>query len=377
MKTNVYLIVHLTTVHNPGDTRILRRECASLACLDKYRVVLLNGQGVDREQLGVRISSFGKFGSRWGRLTFGGWKAYRAAVALQADLYHIHDPELLVVAYALKRRGFKVVFDCHEDFARKAHARSWIPGPFRSLFGFIFTRLAHVIVPKLDGLIAAAPHIEKSLPAVRSSSIGNLPSVDYIRRGTENVERQKDLILYTGGITPNRGIEEVANGLVKYCRLPWRLVILGRNDENVSDRMALVLDDQRISYAGPVDFDEVVKYMGRAAVGVVCNQNRFDYEKALPNKLFEYMAAGLPVVCSDFQHWRRLVDESGAGLVCRSEDPESIAEAIGRILQDPAMGEEMGKCGRAMVSDNLCWEKEVEKLYAFYEEILANEDVPA
>jgi len=377
VKDNVYLIVHITTVHQPEDTRILRRECASLACLEKYRVVLLNGQGVDRDQFGVRISSFGDFGSRWKRLIFGGWKAYKAAVDLQADLYHIHDPELLVVAYALKQHGFRVIFDCHEDFARKVHARSWIPGPFRSLFGFVFCRLAHAIVPKLDGLIAAASHIEKALPSVRSATIGNLPRVDYIVRGSNQVVRQQDLVLYTGGITPNRGIEQVANGLVTYCQVPWRLMILGRNDQSVSRRMASILADKRISYIGQVDFDEVVAYMGRAAVGVVCNQNRFDYEKALPNKLFEYMAAGLPVVCSDFQHWRRLVDESGAGLVCRSEDPESIADAIGRILQEPDLGNRMGKRGRAMVSDNLCWEKEVEKLYAIYEEILANDDVSA
>jgi glycosyltransferase involved in cell wall biosynthesis len=363
-------VVHLTTVHDPYDTRILRRECAMLARGDALEVLLLNAKGVRDRMDGVEIVPFDSAGPRWRRITVSTWKALRAARSMNADLYHLHDPELLPAALALKLSGRRVVYDCHENFVEKARARSWIPRPLRGLYGSAYGWLARRILPRLDGLVAATEGIAAELPARRTVILRNLPDLQAITAGLAGTTRQPGLVLYTGGLTPNRGIEQVVAGLLGHCRTDWKLVIVGREDPQVRLRQQDALRDERIEFRGPVAFPEVVRLMGTAAVGVVCNQARFDYQHALPNKLFEYMAAGLPVICSDFPQWRAIVDGYGCGVLCDSGDPASIGRAVESVLRDPEGARLMGCRGQAAVAESLSLEPEVQRLRRLYGEIL-------
>ena len=365
-----HTIVHLTTVHDPYDTRILRRECATLARQGGLELRLLNAKGVRAQVDGVHIEPVDVARPRWGRMTVSAWKALRAARASGADLFHLHDPELLPVGLALKMSGRKVVYDCHENYAEKAKARGWIPRPLRGLLGGLYEFAVRRILPRLDGLVAATAGIAARLPARRSVVVRNLPDLDAIRAGIAGTARQPGLVLYTGGLTPNRGIEQVVPGLVGHCDADWKLVIVGSADAGVRGRLQAQLADGRIDYRGRVDFGEVMRLMGSAAVGVVCNQARFDYQNALPNKLFEYMAAGLPVVCSDFPQWRELVETYRCGVLCDPGDPASIGRAVEALLKDPERARLMGLRGQAAVEESLSLEPEVRKLRELYEEIL-------
>jgi glycosyltransferase involved in cell wall biosynthesis len=363
-------IVHVTTVHDPYDTRILRRECVMLARQPALDVRLLNAKGVRDEVDGVRIEPFDAARWRWRRMTISAWKALRAARAMDADLYHLHDPELLPVGLALKLSGHRVVFDCHENFAEKAKARSWIPRPLRGLYSGAYVWLVRRILPRLDGLVAATAAIAAQLPARRTIVLRNLPDLEAVRAGTAGSQREPGLVIYTGGLTPNRGIEQVIPGLVEHCEAQWKLVIVGNADAAVRRRLKGRLEDGRIDFRGHVAYGEVLRLMGAAAVGVVCNQARFDYQNALPNKLFEYMAAGLPVVCSDFPQWREIVETYRCGVLCDPGDPASIGKAIEAVLKDPEGARLMGGRGQTAVEERLSLEPEVLRLRELYEEIL-------
>ena len=364
------LAVHLTTAHDPFDTRILRRECVSLANDLALEVRLLNAYGIDDKFQGVVLQSFDSLGSRLKRLTVSIFRAYNAAAHLNADIYHLHDPELLFVGMMLKRKGHRVIFDCHEDFFEKAKAREWIPRVMRKPVGYLYKAIARIILPRLDYVIAATEDIENGLSAKRSAVVRNLPRVSDIQSNTGAVNRESGLILYTGGLTSNRGIEQVVRGLVDHCSACWRLVVLGNEDEGVAKRLGGYLSDPRIEYRGRVPFEEVVYWMGISSIGVVCNQPRFGYQDALPNKLFEYMAAGLPVVCSAFPQWTELVEARGAGVTCDPEDLSSIGAACSRLLLNPQAALEMGKRGQDVVEKELSWEKEFMKLKTVYQQCL-------
>jgi glycosyltransferase involved in cell wall biosynthesis len=365
------LIAHLTTVHDPFDTRILRRECVSLVSEMGLSVQLLNAKGIDGDFEGVVLRSFDTAGPRVKRITITMIRAYRAALKANADLYHIHDPELLLVAWMLKRKQCRIIFDCHENFIEKATGRDWIPYALRKTVSAFYGAVARRILPRLDHVISATSDIATKLPTANCTVVRNLPSIFLIDRGRTSCPRQADLILYTGGLTANRGIEQVVRGLVEHCTVPWRLVVVGRENRAVSTRIAEYLGDDRIDYRGPVSFEEVVHLMASAAIGVVCNQSRFDYQNALPNKLFEYLAAALPVVCSAFPKWIELVEETGAGITCDAEDPSSIAAACTRLLTDHDLRAEMGGRGRRAIENGLSWEREFPKLQAVYSELLA------
>jgi glycosyltransferase involved in cell wall biosynthesis len=90
----------------------------------------------------------------------------------------------------------------------------------------------------------------------------------------------------------------------------------------------------------------------------------------MPIKLFEYMAAGVPVIASNFPLWRSIVEGSGAGLIVDPEDPHAIASAMRWILANPSQAAAMGMRGRQAVLDRFNWNTEAAKLLAMYDRIL-------
>jgi glycosyltransferase involved in cell wall biosynthesis len=266
----------------------------------------------------------------------------------------------------LKKHGKCVIFDCHENYVEKIKAKRWIPAYLRKSLSRAYRIAADRILPKLDYVIAATEDIAESLPRVRHAVIRNVPSTSQIAHNSDPGSRDPKLVLYTGGLTRYRGVEQVVRGLVEHCAVPWKLVVVGRENKEVTKRLSNYMRDSRIEVRGLVPFAEVVDLMGMASIGIVCNQPIFDYEKALPNKLFEYMAAGLPVICSNFPKWTALVEQVGAGVTCNPEDPASIGAACTFLLANPEKGREMGQQGRRAIERDLSWEREFVVLREVY-----------
>jgi len=198
-----------------------------------------------------------------------------------------------------------------------------------------------------------------------------MPDASVIAPPSSSTRRRDRVILYTGGLTPNRGISEVVEALRTWSEESWKLIIVGRKNENVARHLRAALKDRRIEYLGVIEFEKVVELMQEAQVGVVCNQKGHGYESALPNKLFEYMAAGLGVVASDFPEWESIVRASGAGVVCDPSSPQAIQRALARFLGDKTTARTAGKRGRKLVEEKFNWAEESRGLIALYGKLMA------
>ena len=119
-------VAHLTTVHTPFDVRIFHKECKSLSRAG-YDVTLIVCHDKDEIREGIRIRGLPKSRGRLSRIMQGTWSMYREAVRQDADLYHFHDPELLLVGLLLRMRGKMVVYDAHEDVAADMAAKHYVP----------------------------------------------------------------------------------------------------------------------------------------------------------------------------------------------------------------------------------------------------------
>ena len=120
---------------------------------------------------------------------------------------------------------------------------------------------------------------------------------------------------------------------------------------------------------GLLDRPAVSAIMGRSRAGLVLFHPCLNHVDAQPNKLFEYMAAGLPVVASDFPLWRELIEGRRCGLCVDPLNPNAIAAAIRWIFEHSEEAEVMGKRGREAVRRELNWENEADKLLALYDSL--------
>jgi len=127
---------------------------------------------------------------------------------------------------------------------------------------------------------------------------------------------------------------------------------------------------QRVDFRGWCGRDELRRILAEAALGIVTFLPAPNHIESQPNKLFEYMSAGLPVIASDFPLWRKIVEAANCGLLVDPRDPAAIARAIDWLLEHPTQAQEMGRRGQQAVAARYNWDHEVQALLKMYRGLL-------
>jgi glycosyltransferase involved in cell wall biosynthesis len=362
---------HVTTVHSIGDPRIFHKECRSLAALG-YDVALVACHSRSEVIDGVRIVPLDRPKGRLDRMLRVAWNAYRAAAAERADLYHFHDPELLWVAMLLKLRGRRVIYDVHEDVPKQIMSKHWIPARVRPLVSRAFASVERVAARLVDGIVAATPVIGRKFPGPATVVVQNFPERAFTRTdgpATPLADR-RDAFVYTGGLMEIQGVREMAEA---FALLPEGLAgtVAGSFiPPPLEDEVAAMPGWSRVRFLGQVPRTEIVRAMDGARTGIVLNHPRPNYLDAYSTKMFEYMARGLPVVCSNFPLWVEIVGGADCGIPVDPRDATAIADAIRRLNEDPELARRLGENGRRAVAGRYHWEAELAKLEGLYRRIV-------
>lgn len=367
-------VVHLTSAHDAGDVRILHRQCQTLTAAG-YDVVLIapgedpgaEGALAATDFAGVRLHPVPPARSRRGRMTRTVWKVGRAALAEAADLYHLHDPELLPVGLLLRLLGRRVIYDAHEDLPRQILAKDWLPCWLRPPVALATACFEAVAARCLSGVVAATPAIARRFPRRGTALVQNFPPCSEFAAGRPH-SRRAPLIAYTGGISRHQGAAAMLAAVARLPeRLRARLIIAGTfAPPELEGEIRRQPGWRRVVYRGWQPRAGVRAILARARVGLVVDQPIPNYLDSYSTKLFEYMAAGLPVVASDFPLWREIVDGAGCGLLVNPEDPTAIAAALQYLLERPKAAAAMGRRGRAAVLQRYNWEQQAARLLALY-----------
>jgi glycosyltransferase involved in cell wall biosynthesis len=361
----------LTSVHPPLDARIFEREAKTLA-LAGYQVVLMAAHDTTNENRdGILIKSLPKPSRRLGRVL--NWPRFlKRGLQERADIYHIHDPDLLPMALVLRvltRRP--LIYDCHEHYPEEILTREWLPSLVRPIVAHLFDWFERIVATALSAVVGVEDSQLRRFP--RATLLYNFPAAASFK-SLPDTPLEPGLLLYAGSLTATYGIWQLVEMMKYLSDLPVRLVILGRFDLPVTQSrfLAQVARDapDRIQWKGRVPFSVVCEWLGRASIGLMPNQS-YGSNRFIHSKLFEYMAAGLPVIASDLPLNRLFVESAECGLLVPPSDAAGYAQAVRYLLEHPDQARQMGQNGQKAFRERYNWETQSPKLLELYERLLA------
>ncbi len=355
----------LSSVHQALDNRVFYREARTLARAG-HRVTLVAVHERDEVRDGISILGLPRVSRRrrpwvWRRML------HRAA-ATNADLYHFHDPELLVPVARLGRRtGAPTIYDVHEAYPEFFAVKDYLPAVVRYPMAWAFRILEPRLARRHHALVFADEATSRAFHTVDRPKVvlPNYPDSDFVEAGAAalaDTARREPLVLYLGGLERNRGSRLMIDAFARvHQRRPdARLLHVGHFmppglEAEVRSHVRRLGIEQAVEIKGRVPFAEVGAHLARAAVGWVTWQPFAKNQKNVPTKLFEYMAYGLPVVCSDLESTRPLVASGVTGLLICADDPQAHADAILAMLDNRQAAARMGLAGRRRVVERFNW----------------------
>lgn len=364
-------ICHLTSVHPYSDTRIFIKECKTLsqAGFEVHFIVPGAPTSIIDD---VKIHGVTKEkGSRLKRMTSTVNRVYKKGLEVDADIYHFHDPELIPVGLKLKRMGKIVIYDVHEDVPRQILTKTWLPKYTRTLVSKMVEKYENRAAKKFDVIITATSFIRDRFLKIgcNAQDINNYPLLEELKVEDVKWSEKENAVCYVGGIAFIRGIKEMVQALE--MTKDANLLLGGKFSVPNEKEIVVNLDGwNKVEELGFLDREEVRDTYRKSKAGMVTLRPTINYIDALPVKMFEYMAAGIPVIASDFPLWRGIIENSKSGLCVDPLDPEKIAEAINWVLENPMEAEQMGRNGRKAVETEYNWEAESKKLIRIYEELM-------
>jgi len=221
--------------------------------------------------------------------------------------------------------------------------------------------------------VAATPAIAKRFPRDKTIVVQNFPILSEFNVTDGFPYHQRPMqIAYVGGITAIRGAEEMVRTM-EYLptRLAAKLVLAGAfSPSEFEEELRKLPGWQYVEYLGWQDRGGVRRILASARVGLHVVHPVDNYKEGYPTKVFEYMAAGIPVVVSDFPLFREIIESVGCGLTVDPMDPKAIAGAVQWLLEHPNEAENMGKRGREAVLVKFNWEREAQNLIGLYQRLL-------
>jgi glycosyltransferase involved in cell wall biosynthesis len=370
-------ICHITTFKSQ-DARIYYRMCYGLA--EQGLPAVLVAPETPTEDMIVQCSAWnGRLAkaSRSQRIGL----ALRAALAENADVYHIHEQELIPVALALKilRPSAAVVFDAREDYPALMRMKYWLPKALRPVLA-LTAHAANLIASLcLDGIVAADPDVENDfrlLGAKRTWVYYNFPTLSLFTSGCAVPPTTRVDLVYIGGMSDRTGIFVLLDALALLAQEGIRPTVrlAGYTDgaggqKTIRNGIDLRGLTAQVELRGTLPYEEVPAWIRSGRIGLVPLLPLPKFMKNITTKTFEYWACGLPVIASNLVPIRPFLTDGYNGVLFEPGNARDLARAIRLLLAAPAQGEAMGRNGQQQVYESWNNSSQTTDLLSFYAQL--------
>ena len=349
-------VCHITNVHSRYDVRILYKECISLANAG-LDVTLIVSDLKDEEKIyGVKIVSV-QFSakSRIERLLKSGRIIYEKAVNLNADVYHLHDPELIPIGLKLKRIGKKVIFDSHEDIPNDILDKKWIPKPFRSIIAKAYSTYEKISLKKLDAVISVTPHLTNRLKTINRNTfeITNYP----LLRNTQKSENVEKAICFAGNIKREYNHHLILEAIERIEGVKY--ILAGHGDPKYIEELKQMDGWKHVEFLGQIPVNDVYDIYSRSLAGISVHQysNNIGGKEGSRGiiKNYEFLMSELPIITTDFTIWKDIIEKYQCGICVNPDSVDEIVKAIKYIIDNPKIAKTMGINGRTAIEKEYNW----------------------
>jgi glycosyltransferase involved in cell wall biosynthesis len=374
------VVMHLAPGYRAADPRLYYLQCDALIKAGCTIELVAHSSSPFEVDSRVRLHSLGEHRStlawrlvdRFQRVR----KAFETALGSKAALFHYHGLEFTLWGKRLRRvLGRPVIFDCREDYEGYARQRRGIPQVLRPFLARLVRAQLRNAARSSDATVVADQGTADLLSpyARRLVIVHNFPRLELFDNGQPApADKPYDIVLH--GSLPKYHLEvclSIDAALIERgYRVHW--LLMGKTPEMnwLTQELARRGITERFHLKDFIPHSEVASELSKAKVGIIPLPNLPKFQNNIPQKLFEFMALGMPVVLSDLPPSRPFVGDGRPAIMVAPEDHGAYADALIRLLRNPRLREEMGREGRKRVMEEYNWEKESQKLLNLYRELL-------
>jgi glycosyltransferase involved in cell wall biosynthesis len=365
----MHTICHLTVTEQTSIPRLLRESKSAIDA--NYKVVIVSPGESYIDSTGIVFVGVPIAKSRLQRVTKTNKQIIIESLKTSADIYQIHDPELLRFSFLLKRKGARVIFDSHEFYDIQILTKTYIPGRLRKLIRNLYLIYETFILRRIDYTIGVCTidginHFEQR--NINNILVENFPYIESIKVNT-NVKK-KQQIIYAGLLSENRGTTNLIKAAYK---ANIRLVLCGSwQSEEYEKVISLMEEYNNVEYLGviPKSILEIIYAESLIGMSTLLFEGQYHTVDTLPTKVFEYMQAGLPVIVSRTDYFLKMNREIPFGIAVNPYDLEEITIAIIELINNDSLREELGKNAILLAYKKYNWMAEEKKLLKVYGELL-------
>lgn len=367
-------IMMCSSVHVWVDTRIYYKEAKTLA-LSGYQLDFYAIEHSTKKEVVNRITMH--YLEKKKRLKrFQHWKfLYNEMIKSNAKNFHFHDSELLVVALFLKRKLKKeifIVYDMHEHLPAAIKTKQWIPKFSRNFISKIIEKVEKYLMKSCDAVIFAEKSYKKHYTNLNLKKIDvlNYPLVE--RELPRKKENDFLTLIYVGVLTEQRGLFnmlELAKHLKANSTIAFKLKLIGPIFTKKHKINQFIKENQLenvLEFYGRMQYNDIWMHYSQADIGLCLLHPTPNNLNSQSTKLFEYMAAGLPIIASDFSSFTKLLTLHQCGKTGDIFNYEELGELVLEILDKSDERLTLGENGRNAFEQYYSWINEGEKLRSLY-----------
>lgn len=359
-------VLHLSTVHHPEDPRIAHKQLPSL--VQAGFEVHFAAQGKGKAPQGVHFHPLSIVTGRYARLRLQR-QVLRLVRRIRPKVVQIHDPELLPLLWWIKKRyKISAIYDMHEDYAEKG-----------GLEGKMIRYLEKMILPRLDHTLIAESDYAYMVQDVPFTLI---PNYSLEKNGKIRSLNTPVRLVFTGVLSKERGLVNVLQlaQQLSIQKVEASVTVIGKC--NIATDLAeaktfvskfsnLPLKMDLDAYKSTEALDTVLE---NAHFGIILfnwHPTQLGTKGTLPTKFYEYLAAGLPIVCSDFPRWKHFVEHHEVGFTCAPNQIDELIERLRFLQSNPSAYERLSE-NALRLSKQFMWETVAEDYVSVYRQIQKN-----